>query len=430
MAAEETQPIWVTIPVPKSAKPGTYTGTIYLKAKQGLKKNKLSKDFAVHVYPPIINKTSLWVTNWYGTDFSFLNEGKSVVPFSAKYWKYMRMLARIMARYNQNVALISPLKLANYNIEDNLKYSIDFSNFIKTVKIFEEEGVVGRIEGGHIGTRDSTWSSPFVVLVPVQEKDTIILRKFSIKNDTARIFYKQFFPKFMKVLDVHGWKDIYMQHIADEPIESNAQSYINITKFVKTLIPDIPIIEACHTTKVKHMISVWVPQLNFFNADYHFYSDRQKKGDEVWFYTCLGPKGEFANRFIDLPLIKTRILHWINFKYHAPGYLHWGFNHWNVSGNPYNETTGINKESGNILPGGDAWIVYPGKDTIYSSIRLEAMRDGIVDYELLKMLKEKDPENAADFSHQVVYGFHTYETNIDAFRAIRKRLLELLSGVH
>ncbi|MEF8846749.1 MAG: DUF4091 domain-containing protein, partial [Bacteroidales bacterium] len=146
-----------------------------------------------------------------------------------------------------------------------------------------------------------------------------------------------------------------------------------------------------------------------------------------WFYTCLGPKGDFANRFLDLPLLKTRILHWINFRYGSPGYLHWGFNQWRGQ-NVYEETTAINKESGNVLPGGDAWIVYPGKDEIYPSIRLEAMRDGIVDYELLKRLGEKDEAFAKELARQIVFNFTTYEMDVDEFRKIRRRVLDHLSG--
>jgi hypothetical protein len=426
LAANQSQPVWVSVPVPVNARPGIYGGTIRVKARVGKKNIIVSRDFRIHVYPPVVRKTSLWVTNWYGTDFSFMNDGKDVEPYSEKYWRYMRMLARQMADYDQNVVMISPLQLAQYTITDDLKYTIDFSRFVKTVNLFKEEGVIGRIEGGHIGTRESHWSSPFVVMVPVSRQDTIILEKMKIGNDTARTFYRQFFARLMDVLEEHGWKDIYMQHIADEPTEVNATSYIKIADYVKKLIPGIPIVEACHTSKVKNTISIWVPQLDFLDQDYPFYSERQKKGDEIWFYTCLSPKGEYANRFIDLPLIKTRILHWINFRYQVPGYLHWGYNRWR-SQDPYGETTRINKESGNILPGGDSWIVYPGKDTIYPSIRLEAMRDGIVDYELLKMLQEKDPDAAADLAHQVVYGFHTYETDVAAFRSIRKKVLELLS---
>ena len=55
------------------------------------------------------------------------------------------------------------------------------------------------------------------------------------------------------------------------------------------------------------------------------------------------------------------------------------------------------------------------------------MRDGIVDYELLSMLSEKNPEEAAELARQVVYWFDYYDINIKAFRQKRQRILTLLS---
>ncbi|WP_286879747.1 DUF4091 domain-containing protein, partial [Proteiniphilum sp. UBA7639] len=77
--------------------------------------------------------------------------------------------------------------------------------------------------------------------------------------------------------------------------------------------------------------------------------------------------------------------------------------------------------------GGDSWIIYPQGDKLLSSIRFEAMRDGIVDYELFKMLEKKDPEAARDIIDKVIYSFDRYDNNIAAFREHRRRLMELLS---
>ena len=169
----------------------------------------------------------------------------------------------------------------------------------------------------------------------------------------------------------------------------------------------------------------WVPQLNFAHEDYAFYRERQSMGDEFWFYTCLAPQGEYANRFIELPLLKTRVLHWINYRFGLSGYLHWGLNFWR--GDPFVETTGVIVEGGNVLPGGDAWIVYPGDGTFLSSIRLEAMRDGIVDFELLTRLRRSRPEETDELARQVVYRFDLYDMGVEDFRAKRRRLLEDLS---
>ena len=98
------------------------------------------------------------------------------------------------------------------------------------------------------------------------------------------------------------------------------------------------VMEATQTRELVGAVNTWVPILDHFHRDYEFLRQRQKAGDEVWFYTCCGPTGSFANRFIELPLIKTRLLHWINFRYGAAGYLHWGFNYWNPASSPFDET--------------------------------------------------------------------------------------------
>lgn len=55
------------------------------------------------------------------------------------------------------------------------------------------------------------------------------------------------------------------------------------------------------------------------------------------------------------------------------------------------------------------------------------MRDGIIDYEVLKMLEEKQPERAREIARQMVYGFDLYDSNIETFRARRRDILTLLS---
>ncbi|MFC2123703.1 DUF4091 domain-containing protein, partial [Bacteroidota bacterium] len=411
------------------AKPGMYEGQVKLSGKMDGKMFETEKSIQIRVYPVTIDKTRLWVTNWYNTSEPVLEYvmGKSdIEPFSEEYWEFIRLLAGKMAEYRQNVAIISPLRLSEFGLDENGSYTIDFSNFDKTVEIFIEEGVIGRIEGGHIGTRRGGWISDFVVFAPVIDPDTTYLEKVSISSDTAQTFYSAFIPALTDHLKEKGWEDIYMQHLMDEPIPDNVSTYIEVADFIDKLAPDLKIVEACHSKDVNNSVDIWVPQLDYMHIDYEFYKERAELGEEIWFYTCLNPKGEYANRFIELPLIKTRILHWINYRFNIPGYLHWGFNFWR-GGDPFDETTSIQLESGTILPGGDAWICYPGDHKIQSCIRLEAMRDGIVDYELLCMLGEKDPEVAAELARRVVYRFDYYDSNIKSFRAKRQKILEILS---
>jgi hypothetical protein len=428
LRSHTAQPIWITIPIPEDANPGTYRGTITVTGRTADRDVELSHDFRVVVFPVTITETRLWVTNWFSTApdvLARMNGGEPVEPFSAPYWESLRVIARKMADYRQNVALLSPLRMTTYDYSDG-RYTFDFENFDRAVQMFIDEGVVGRIEGGHIGTRESTWTTPFQVFVPIVQNTETTFEKFSPSSDEASGFYREFVPALMQHLGAKGWRDIYMQHLADEPITENVDSYIEIANLVRQHAPDVDIVEACHSRDLDNTVNVWVPQLNFLDEDFEFYQTRAEAGAEVWFYTCLNPQGEYANRFVELPLIKTRLLHWINFRAGSPGYLHWGFNFWR--GDPFDEVTGIITESGNVLPGGDAWIVYPGNGKLLSSIRLEAMRDGIVDYELLKMLETRDPALAAELARQVVYTFDRYDMDVPSFREKRREILRALGG--
>lgn len=428
LPANDAQPIWVSVQVPVDAIPGIYSGLLRINGILREKTFEYTLPVHIHVYPVTVDKSSLWVSNWYTTSPQTIGElfgKKSVKPYSGDYWRYIHLLADKMAEYRQNVALISPLQLAKYSIDATGKLAIDFSNFDKTVDIFRKAGVSGRIEGGHLAVRAGDWNSDFVLRVPSLHGDSTVFRNLPLNNDSTRHFYSVFIPELLQHLKSKGWDSIYLQHVADEPIDQNAASYTAIARYIKHLAPGLKIIDACHSTKLDGSVQVWVPQLDYLDKDYDFYKARQKSGDEVWYYTCLDPKGEYANRFIDLPLIKARLLPWIDYRYGITGYLHWGFDFWNDD--PYAETTGIQTDSGTILPGGDSWIVYPGNHRLISSIRLEAMRDGIADYALLEMLNRKKPGSADSIARQVVFGFDRYDTNIPAFRQKRKAILQLLS---
>ncbi len=425
-----TQPMWVTLPVPADAKEGCYRAEVTLKGLAGNKPFSFTREIYVKVYPVTIEKPSLWVTNWFTTaddKMKVFNGGKDVEPYSAEYWKMVGELASKLHECYTNVILVSSLQHIEFS-EKSGKYSFDYKNFDRFIDVFRQVGSLKMIEGGHIAARAGNWDSNFEAYVSEVDKDgNKKLVQYPINSEKASNFYRQFLPSLMSHLQKRGLKDIYVQHIADEPIESNFKSYVEIARFVKDICPDLKIIEACHTHNLENTVDIWVPQLNFYKDGYSFYQERQKAGDEVWFYTCLAPQGNFANRFLELPSIKTRLIHWLNFRYGATGYLHWGFNFWKENSDPYGETTTMNLESGNTLPGGDSWIVYPKNGKLYSSIRLEAMRDGIADYTLLQMLAQKEPDLAKELCRQVVFHWTLYDTDGDHFRAIRHQILEKLS---
>ena len=69
-------------------------------------------------------------------------------------------------------------------------------------------------------------------------------------------------------------------------------------------------------------------------------------------------------------------------------------------------------------------ILYPGTDGPWSSVRFEAMGSGIEDYELLRVVAERDEKLADEICAQIVRTFTDYSATVGAFGEAHRRLLE------
>ncbi|NUM54232.1 MAG: DUF4091 domain-containing protein [Candidatus Hydrogenedentes bacterium] len=425
VAAGQAQPVWITVKVPEDTAPGTYRATAGLIAEMNGKPVKATQSLSLRVYGATIANTRLWVTEWFGMNTKHMK----IQPEknSDAYYELLRKFARNMAEHRHNVAIISPMGHAEFAADANGELTVDFSEFDKWVHVFTEEGVIGLIEGGHIGWRSGGWTSPFHVEIYRAKDGKAVSSMADPASAEADAFYKWYFPKLIEHLREKGWLDRYVQHLGDEPIPTNIESYKAMAALVRKHAPGLRIVEACHAKDLVGSMDIWVPQLNYLQTDLAHYQERQKAGEEVWFYTCVYPQGEYANRFIELPLVKTRLLHWINFKYGITGYLHWGYNQW-TNDSPFTHTT---RPHGGppYLPAGDPWIVYPGDDGPLDSIRFEAMRDGIDDHELLCQLAEHDADAAQQIAEKHIVDLETCKTDLRAFRKSRSELLRRLSQI-
>jgi len=191
--------------------------------------------------------------------------------------------------------------------------------------------------------------------------------------------------------------------------------------------------DAIETTYLLNDIEIAVPKLDHFSTWYDSYRKWMQKGNELWFYTVGIYQGSFfPNKTIDVPLIDSRIMHWLNYKYDATGYLHWGWNQW--TDDPFTEI-------GQHI--GDGWHVYPSKDGVLNSLRWEEMRNGIQDYEYLWMLENKiitlkdllgsrfswiKPEQRGkEIAGQVVQGFADRTNDPEVLNSAKRQLItELL----
>lgn len=421
--AGKNQAVWVTVYVPRDCEPGVYRSNVSVIAdtqEQVVPVTVRVRDF---VLP---DDRTLQITNW----FSPQNIAKAhgLTMWSESYWKMLGRYAELMSDYRQNVTrtLLFDLITATEDAEGSL--SFDFSRFDKWVRLLQDKGIIGTIEGSHLAYRTDWRTNKLVGHRPattLPDGSAKVWQQAEVTSAEQTQFLSQFLPALQKHLVEMGWADRYIQHLADEPNAASAPAYNALASAVRKYMPGVKLIDATMCREVAGSVDIWVPQPSEIDSHPDFFAGRRKQGEALWIYTCLGPKGKYMNRFIDQHLLSPRLLHWLNFKDGFPGYLHWGLNFW--ANDPY---TNVERtwDGKSYLPSGDSHIVYPVKYGPIRSIRLDAMRDGIEDYELLRLLEKKDPARAGEIACNVVRSMTDYTLDPAEFRQARQKLLDALEA--
>ena len=423
LAANTTLPIWITLSIPKSKKPGRYPLKLEVKTDQGVFKIRFTLRVMSATVP---DKRNLYIAHWFNLQENYCRKFYNIEVFTEKWWGLVDHYAKVMAEHRQNTVRADCDPLISVTVGKDGNFAFDYTNHDRWVETFQKYGVAKRIEGGGFASREP-WKAPeFDLDIKVIKDGKIVSRKAKLDEPETQAYFKAYFEALQEHLRQRGWLKKYVQQIAGEAVNENVASARKIAQMFYKFAPEIKHIEPIHTKqKLEGVIDVWVPQIDKFMRDYRFYKARQKKGDELWFYTCCFPAETYPNRFIDCALIKVRLLHWLNYRYGATGYLHWGLNQWRTN-DPYND---MHSPLGPaiMLPPGDAWIVYPSeKHILLSSIRYEAMRDGIEDYELLLKLGKKDPKKAQTLAARMIHQMDNVEQDVRKFRRARRELLEAL----
>ncbi|MCS7265876.1 MAG: DUF4091 domain-containing protein [Armatimonadetes bacterium] len=410
LKANETQPVFVKLRPKRTTKAGVYNVPLIVQTPVGEQKANLR----VRVYPFVFpDRTRLWFTNWFHV--SNFAQYHGVPEWSNEHFCWMRLYAKLMREHRQNVLLV-PLGLVRVWRRHDGSLRFDFERFDRFIETFEAEGVAERLELSHVGGRKTgRWEDPEFVAHPIWATDELTGEGVEVPLE---IFLKAVRDHLKATKRLHKT----MLHIADEPIPVNVESWKSLSDRVHRAVPDLPRIDAIHVPNLEGYLEVWVPQLDFFAKWFEIFKQRQREGNEIWFYTAWLPQGKWTNRLIDYPLIKIRLLNWFNVRYGATGFLHWGWNFWG------------DVMTGELQSPGDGFIVYPGPA---GSLRMEAQRDGIEDAELLWSFAEKlagkkklSPEQASNLLEPIlkpiIRNFTDYTKEPKELEAVRKQVLAKL----
>ena len=187
------------------------------------------------------------------------------------------------------------------------------------------------------------------------------------------------------VRECHLEKNVFF-HVSDEPSLDHLPSYERGYNLMKSLIGDIPVIDALSNLEFykKGVTGIPIPGCN------HIEPFVEAGVKPLFTYYCVGQWEQVSNRFFGMPSARNRIMGVLLYLYNLDGFLQWGYNFWfsqfslKQNLDPFQTT-----DAYYAFPSGDAYLVYPGKNGPIDSIRGQVFAEGLQDLRALRLLESR-----------------------------------------
>ena len=209
------------------------------------------------------------------------------------------------------------------------------------------------------------------------------------------------------------WLDKAYYYPFDEPgdltdlqtIEKSCERLKSLTPEIRIVIPFFQNITYDNNTDevdfLDRYLGIWCPKAPCWNKNgwladplgRGYFGDRmaeqKEQGDKIWWYVCWEPGSPYCNLYVNEIGLEHIELFWQQYFYEVDGFLYWASNYWNYV-KPYESMATVPHLSSTCY--GDGSLLYPGKpvgvDGPVASFRLDCIRNGMEDYDLLLMAEE------------------------------------------
>ena len=156
-------------------------------------------------------------------------------------------------------------------------------------------------------------------------------------------------------------------------------------------IRDLPEVIPCYySDEYAPYVDTLVPGVQDLLVQYDKYREHQ---DELWWYTCIGPRAPQPTYHTEDTLVSAREMSWMQAEYDVVGNLYWAVNRYALGANNAELEDYYAIACRYPQVNGDGYLFYPGGQYELSepvaSLRLEAIRDGLEEYEIALDCEDK-----------------------------------------
>lgn len=415
----ETNAFWVTVRVPAEARPRSYRLEVTLTAED---EEPLALAATIVVHRAAIEpRRDFPVTEWFYCDA--LCDQYRVEPFDEAFWPIVERYLADLSAHNLDTShtpLFTPptdgVKRPNQLLDvhrEGDRYVFDWALVRRWTETAQRAGL-SRFEWPHLFTQ---WGAQHAIRIYEghggSEKMLWDPETPGV-SPTYREFLGQFLPAFKQFLDEQGLLESSFFHLSDEPHGDEAlRNYRAAREMLRELAPWMKVMDALSDIAFAREGLTDIPIPLITKAP-----EFAREGYSAWTYFWGGPRGRYAQRVLDTPLVKNRMLGWLFYRTRARGFLHWGYNYW------YRSQTRELIDPYQVLDGhwwpnwayGDPFLVYPGENGPVDSLRWEVFAESLQDYALLQTAGV-DPDDASLAAIQDYAEFPRDEGWIDERRA-------------
>lgn len=375
LPGNSVRPVWLSFDIPATADPGEYKGTIEVSSLH----DKVTLNIALKVQKQTLPNPhdwkyrldlwqNPWVVAWYYHVEPWSDEHKMLLK------KHLKLYADLGGKYITTYAVHSPWSDNSYRIEGAMidwlkttdgKWKFDYSIFDDYVSLAMEAGI----------------DEAITIYTPVPWG-----YRFRYRNEKSGNYeYAEWAPsspEFIAVWNV--FLDNLKAHLTQKGWMKKVYLGINENPMDVTLAAIKVIKDHSKDWKITYA-GDWHPELTSLLDDYSpvissepslkEIQDRLAKGFTTTFYVCCTPPK--PNNFVFSPPAEGRYISWYAAACGYNGFLRWAYDAWPAD--PMRDARHT------LWPSGDCFLVYPGGN---SCIRYEKLREGIVDYEKILILRE------------------------------------------
>ncbi len=376
LPGQTVRPVWLTVDIPAATDPGWYTGNIIVSTT----KSSVSLQLKIHVQKQVLPSPkdwkyrldlwqNPWVIAWRNHLKPWSEEHKAMLK------KHLQLYADAGGKYITTYAVHSPWADNSYMIEGGMidwiktkngSWKFDYTIFDTYVELAMEVGITKAIT--------------IYTAIPWGDR-------FRYKEETTgNYIYETWAP------DSKSYTDHWNIFLTDLKIHLQKKGWLEKTYIgineneMKQTLAAIQVIKKHSKSWKITYAGNWHKELDSLLNDYSFLygyepsveeqQQRSERGASSTFYVCCNPAK--PNNFVFSPPIEGTWISWYSAAYGYNGFLRWAYDAW--------PEDPIRDARFGSWPAGDCFIVYPGAN---SCIRYEKLREGIVDFEKIRILKDQ-----------------------------------------